>query len=181
MAFTPACKWAAALATLLLSAFPLLHASAADASCDATPGFHLLDFWVGTWDVVSGSSRGKDTVRKIVAGCALTEEWDGGPEDTGLSLFYFNVYTKKWTQVWVSNAATSLGGMKEKIYVGQPAPGAVRFQGVLPGTFHGQPILDRTTLTPIALGRVHQLIEISKDGGSTWRVTFDAIYTPIKQ
>lgn len=182
MAFTRAYECtAAAVALIVMTSFPIFQAGAADASCDATPAFHLLDFWVGTWDVASAYGHGKDTVRKIVSGCAVTEEWDGGPGDTGQSLFYFNVNTQKWTQVWVSNAATSLGGMKEKVYVGSPTPGSVRFQGPLPGTSHGQPILDRTTLTPMTLGRIHQVIEVSRDGGSTWRATFDAIYTPIKQ
>jgi hypothetical protein len=36
--------------------------------------------------------------------------------------------------------------------------------------------MDRTTLTPLAGGRVHQVIEISRDGGKNWETVFDAEY-----
>jgi hypothetical protein len=41
-------------------------------------------------------------------------------------------------------------------------------------------ILDRTTLPTIADGGVRQIIEISRDGGTTWRTTFDGIYVRAK-
>jgi hypothetical protein len=44
------------------------------------------------------------------------------------------------------------------------------------GTSH----LDRTTLVPLSGGRVRQTIEISRDAGKTWEVTFDAEYRPRK-
>jgi len=160
-----------------------LHAGAAAsnvASCERTPEFHLLDFWVGKWDVVSGKNHGLDVVEKQLDGCAVTEKWDGGPGDKGFSLFYFNRFTRKWTQVWVTNSATSLGGLKEKYFVGSPVPGAVRFQGTLPGLYRGKYVLDRTTLSPMPNGRVHQVIETSTDGGATWHSGFDAIYVPMK-
>lgn len=34
----------------------------------------------------------------------------------------------------------------------------------------------RTTLTPLSGDRVRQLIEISVDGGESWRRVFDALY-----
>jgi hypothetical protein len=37
-------------------------------------------------------------------------------------------------------------------------------------------VLDRTTLTPLADGRVRQVIERSSDGGTTWTTGFDAMY-----
>jgi hypothetical protein len=37
-------------------------------------------------------------------------------------------------------------------------------------------VQDRTTLTPLAGGRVHQLIEWSNDGGRTWQIEFEAWY-----
>jgi hypothetical protein len=38
-------------------------------------------------------------------------------------------------------------------------------------------VLDRTTLTPLSDGRVRQVIEISRDHGTTWQTGFDAYYT----
>jgi hypothetical protein len=41
--------------------------------------------------------------------------------------------------------------------------------------------LDRTTLTPLPGGRVHQVIEISRDAGKTWEIAFDAEYRQAQQ
>jgi hypothetical protein len=51
----------------------------------------------------------------------------------------------------------------------------VRFQGEIPKP-DGTSYLDRTTLSPLSGNRVRQVIEISRDGGKTWQVTFDAEY-----
>ena len=67
------------------------------------------------------------------------------------------------------------GGLKHKHLVATYPDGGVRFQGNL-DLPNGRVILDRTTLTPLKDGSVHQLIEDSKDGGQTWIASFDAIY-----
>ena len=56
----------------------------------------------------------------------------------------------------------------------------MRFQGeiALPS---GNTCFDRTTLTPLEEGKVRQVIEVSRDGGQKWRVTFDAVYVPVQQ
>jgi hypothetical protein len=53
--------------------------------------------------------------------------------------------------------------------------GGIRFQGeiALPD---GRLLLDRTTLAAEPNGEVRQVIEVSRDGGDTWRTTFDARY-----
>jgi hypothetical protein len=53
--------------------------------------------------------------------------------------------------------------------------GGIRFQGEIP-CLDGKSHLERTTLTPLSAGRVHQLIEISRDAGKTWEPVFDAEY-----
>lgn len=40
----------------------------------------------------------------------------------------------------------------------------------------GRSYLDRTTLTPMPGGTVTQVIEVSREGGRSWEVTFDARY-----
>ncbi len=77
--------------------------------------------------------------------------------------------------MWVTESATSPGGVKEKRLVERLAGGALRFQGEIPVAGGGS-YLDRTTLTPVPGGRVRQVIEISTDGGATWKTTFDAEY-----
>ena len=159
--------------------FVLIMSGAAEASEQVSadgcsdPAYNKLDFWVGNWDVyVSGKIDGTDLVEKILKRCAIVENWreaDGSGE--GKSLFYYVAATKSWKQVWVTDA----GPLKEKQLIAEFPDGGLRFQGEIPhrdGTSH----LDRTTLTPLKGGDVHQVIEISLDGGKTWQTTYNAEY-----
>jgi len=144
--------------------------------CEGDPAYHKLDFWVGHWDVFDnhdGSKGGTDAVEKILEGCAVTEDWHELSPDgaDGKSLFYYQKATGQWKQVWV----TAVGPMKEKQLVEEFKDGGVRFQGEIPH-LKGGSHLDRTTLTPLGRDRVHQVIEISRDGGKTWETVFDAEY-----
>lgn len=170
----------ALLAAVLSSAFPLgTHAQSPPpgTGCAADPAFHALDFWVGTWRVRSnGRYAGSDVVTSELAGCAVVEKWSDADGSHGQGLFVYDTFSGRWQQMWVSDAATHVGGLKFKTLVARYPDGGVRFQGVLPAPPGKPPILDRTTLTPVADGTVHQVIEISRDGGSTWTATFDATY-----
>jgi hypothetical protein len=143
--------------------------------CAGAPDYHKLDFWVGTWDVYDnhdGTLNGTDVVEKIVGGCAIMENWreaDGTGE--GKSLFDYQRTKKQWKQVWVTDA----GPIKEKHLIEELQDRGVRFQGEIPHP-DGKSHLDRTTLTPLPGGRVHQVIEISCDTGKTWETGFDAEY-----
>ena len=145
-------------------------------TCAADSTYHPFDFWVGRWTVKdsAGNTLGTDDVTPIVGGCAFVEEWHDADGTDGQSLFYYATDQRRWKQVWVTPAAKFPGGFKEKRMIGRLAGGAVRFQGEIVGpetTF-----LDRTTLTPLPGGRVRQVIETSRDGGTTWRTGFDALY-----
>ncbi|HEY7097463.1 MAG TPA: hypothetical protein VH437_12110 [Terriglobales bacterium] len=144
--------------------------------CEADPAYHTLDFWVGSWDVYDNHDRSKggtDVVEKVLDGCAIIENWHELSADgaDGKSLFYYQRATKSWKQVWV----TAVGPIKEKKLIQELKDGGVRFQGEIPHP-DGKSHLDRTTLRPIDKDRVHQVIEISRDSGRTWEVTFDAEY-----
>ena len=146
-------------------------------NCNADPGFHALDFWIGTWRVTeNGEFAGTDVVSKILGGCAVTEEWRDAEGGKGESFFYYDPFFAQWTQVWVTDRATERGGFKVKRLVARYADKGTRFEGALPGPPGSTIVLDRTTLHPIDRTHVHQVIEISRDGGTTWRPTFDAIY-----
>jgi hypothetical protein len=149
------------------------------ASCSADPAYHLLDFWIGSWEVYAGTTLdGHDRVSRILGGCALTEEWTDTGGGKGLSLFYLEPASGRWHQVWVTDRANLAGGLKEKILVEQLPGGGVRFQGTITGP-RGRSYLDRTTLTPRPSGEVHQVIEASTDSGATWRSLYDAIYRKV--
>jgi hypothetical protein len=145
--------------------------------CNAESGFHALDFWIGTWRVtVGGRYDGTDVVTKILDGCAVTEDWRDVGGGRGKSLFYYDPFAKDWTQVWVTDQATGRGGLKVKRLIAVYPDRGTRFQGVLPGPPGSRIVLDRTTLRPLPDKTVHQVIEISLDGGTTWKQTYDAIY-----
>jgi hypothetical protein len=143
--------------------------------CEGDPDYHKPDFWVGTWDVYDnhdGTLNGPDVVERTVGGCAIVENWreaDGTGE--GKSLFYYQRTKKRWKQVW----GTDAGPIKEKQLIEELQDGDVRFQGEIPHP-DGKSQLDRTTLTPLPGGRVHQVIEISRDTGKTGATVFDAEY-----
>ena len=176
----------AAAFIISLASITSLHAQTSPAKptpshpCQDDPAYHKLDFWVGKWDVYDnhdGTLNGRDIVEKIVGGCAIVENWqeaDGSGE--GKSLFYYQKAKKQWKQVWVTDA----GPMKEKQMIEEYKDGGVRFQGEIPH-LDGGSHLDRTTLTPLPGGRVHQVIEISRDAGKTWEIAFDAEYRQAQQ
>lgn len=150
------------------------------AGCAAAPGYDALDFWVGEWSVqVDGAQVGRNRIAPILGGCALVEEWVDASGGEGRSLFYRIPALGEWRQVWVTPSALQPGGVKEKREVEAPDATSVRFQGSIP-LANGGSYLDRTTLTPLEGGRVRQHIEISTDGGTTWRTTFDAVYVPVE-
>ncbi len=146
--------------------------------CTDDPDYGLSDFWVGEWVVYAGGDQvDENRIEKILNGCAVAEFWVASDGGEGQSLFFIDT-NGHWQQVWVTEWAADPGGVKEKSLVEAP-DGAVRFQGQISHPRSGS-YLDRTTLTPMGDGAVHQLIEISTDAGKTWRSTFDAIYTPVQ-
>jgi hypothetical protein len=139
------------------------------------PVYQRLDFWVGEWEVRNpeGKLQGTNRIERTLGTCALREHWTSVAGGEGESLFYYYRPETRWKQVWV----TAAGFVKEKAEVeGYEGPG-VRFQGEV--TYPGRGVvLDRTTLTPEEGGRVRQVIEVSDDGGGSWRTTFEGIYVP---
>lgn len=130
-----------------------------------------LDFWLGSWDVSSpeGELLGTNEIVAELGGAAIVERWRGATGEEGMSLFYFDRPRALWKQVWVME-----GGHKEKHLVAD-GPAGVVFQGTVTRRDGGQH-LDRTTLTLLPDGGVRQVIEVSRDGGTTWILGFDGRY-----
>ncbi|NIV94632.1 tetratricopeptide repeat protein [candidate division KSB1 bacterium] len=141
--------------------------------CEYDPKHREFDFWVGEWDVYNkrGQKVGTNIITKDLNGCLIFEHWTSAGGGSGKSMNYYDPGDGKWKQNWVA-----AGG------------GVVRYEGeVKDGTMHfkgesirrdGTKELARVVLEPISEGRVHHLIEHSKDGGKTWYVYFDATYVP---
>ena len=112
--------------------FPAGAQSSSSAGCDQAP-FHALDFWVGNWDVLAQNQIvGTNRIEKILGGCAIIENWTDAMGGQGKSLFYYQLATDTWKQVWVTEMAAATGGLKEKRLVESPGGGALRFQGEIP-------------------------------------------------
>jgi hypothetical protein len=164
------------LGLALLSAGTAQAQTPAGSPCRATEVSRNLDFWLGDWDVYVGPDlAGRDMVERILGGCGVTEQWNGGAGDEGVSLFAYDARKDLWTQTWLTSNSGVPGGIKIKVLRAH-APGTTTFQGEIEGK-SGIVYYDRTILTALPAGRVHQQIQVSRDG-VTWRTGFDAIYVP---
>ena len=157
-------KFVVGVAAIVASGAACAQAPTAGApACRATEVSRNLDFWVGDWDVYVGKDlAGRDTVERILDGCAVTEQWDGGAGDQGMSLFAFDARKDLWTQNWITNNSSLPGGIKVKVLRAHAA-GTTTFQGEIEGK-SGAVYYDRTILTAMPAGRVHQEIQFSRDG-----------------
>lgn len=135
---------------------------------------HQFDFWIGEWEVRTpdGKPAGTSRIESILGGAVIQEHWKGAAGDTGTSFNFVDAATGQWRQFWVSkngNALDLRGGLKEGRMV---LEGETR-------TPKG-PQQERISWTPRPDGTVRQLWEQSLDGGKTWTVAFDGIYTKRK-
>jgi len=136
-----------------------------------TPEHRQFDFWVGEWDVFApdGKRVGGSSIRLILGGCVVLENWKGGGGVEGTS---FNIYDRSdrlWHQSWVDGSGSRLelaGGLRDRSMV---------LSGITAGPA-GAKTTERITWTPLGGGKVRQLWEQSKDGGTTWTVAFDGTY-----
>ncbi len=143
--------------------------------CLDLPLYHVLDFWVGEWNVYVGDERvGYNRIEKTLNGCAIHEHWTDLDGNEGKSLFFVDD-RGLWQQIWVTEWANRPGGVKQKTIVDIRPQDGVRFQGVLYHPDVGE-WSDRTTLKAVDNGEVRQIIETSSDSGKTWKTGFDAIY-----
>ena len=149
--------------------------SPAPLSC-AAPEHRQFDFWLGEWNVTSdGVPAGTNSVRSVQGGCVLQENWQGAGAG-GISGTSFNIYDRSsglWHQTWVDASGTLLqldGGLID---------GAMVLKGERPSPGGAGTSLHRIAWTPNSDGSVRQLWEASQDGGESWNVIFDGLYTRV--
>ena len=172
---------AARVAATLCILIPLAPAGASEPEeaagvppCESDERHRQFDFWIGQWEVrgAGGKLAGTNTIEKTLNGCLLIENWTSVGGGSGKSVNYFDPGTGKWKQDWIDAG----GGVIH--YEGEFRDGAMRFEGVNYNR-DGSSEPSRMAFTPLGDGTVRQFIEQSSDGGESWYVWFDAIYSPI--
>lgn len=159
---------------LLLCSLPFGARSAqgADASPCGSEVRHQFDFWIGDWSVTEhGKPAGTNRIDRLLDGCALLENWVGAGGGRGHSLNFYDPRRALWQQTWVDAMGGSLN------LTGQFSNGQMRLSGTRTDPKTGKARIDRITWTPNADGTVRQLWDVSTDGGKTWTVSFDGLYT----
>lgn len=145
--------------------------------CEHDPAYRQFDYWLGQWDVRPNGSPtappSSNVITKIHNGCVILESWTAAAGQTGQS---FNIYDRvsgKWTQTWVDSS----GGLHQ--YVGGPVNGNMTYEGDIPAPpgAGGGRMHVRLTFFKQADGSVRQYSERTPDGGKTWQVNYDLIYT----
>ncbi len=139
----------------------------------AGPEFRQFDFWVGEWEVTSGNGQvaGVNRITPILRGCVLHEEWRGANGGSGQSFNIYDAPAQRWRQTWVADNGVVL------LLEGALVDGKMVLTGRRPAPQKpGVTLTDRITWTPLELGDVRQLWEISEDGGTSWRTVFDGRY-----
>jgi hypothetical protein len=161
----------------LLAALGVLSSSLAQAQTPAPPGClaevrRQFDFWVGNWDVtVAGKPAGVNRIEKILGGCALLENWQGAGGMSGKSLNFYDPRRERWHQTWVDDRGGSLG------LDGSFTGGKMVLTGTKQDPSTGKTTIDRITWTPLPADQLRQVWETSTDGGKSWTVAFDGLYT----
>lgn len=168
-------RWMFAAATaLVFSAYatPLT----AQSKCTASSEYRAMDFWIGTWDTApwnspAGTRNARNVIQPLLDGCLLLENYSG-PGYEGKSFNFFDPNLKRWRQLWVDqNGIISdvVGGLRD---------GRIELigEGYNP---RGVKITRRMSLIPVSADTVHQIWEVSMDGGTTWTTVVDMRYTRV--
>ncbi|MBW3535205.1 MAG: class I tRNA ligase family protein, partial [Gemmatimonadetes bacterium] len=129
-------------------------------------------FWMS--EGVRMSKTLRNVIEPLMGGCVLHESYDGQRGYHGESFNVYDAGRGVWHQTWVDNAGTLLrldGGFTGERMV-------LEGETIAPD---GTTTLNRITWSRVDgdPDRVRQLWEGSDDGGRTWSVVFDGLYTRV--
>lgn len=136
-----------------------------------------FDFWVGTWnlewvDAQGKTQKGTNVIKKIMNGCVVEENFDGGgaPTYLGTSHSMFDQISGKWKQTWVDNGGNYLdftGEFKEGRMI-------LNRQFINPA---GKKVMQKMTFYNIQKDSIEWLWERSDDEGKTWQTNWKLNYS----
>ncbi|MBT8401916.1 MAG: hypothetical protein KJO98_15685 [Rhodothermia bacterium] len=152
-----------------------LAASAQSSTSPCSEKSQEFNFWIGEWDVTAGGNpAGHNRIEPILGGCAIQETWNGSGGSAGSSFNFYNPQLEKWQQFWIWQNGTTL------YLTGDYADGRMVLKGDSQNR-NGQTVANRVTWFDNDDGTVRQLWETSTDGGETWSVAFDGLYTKTRK
>jgi tetratricopeptide (TPR) repeat protein len=141
--------------------------------CEFDSHYQEFDFWIGEWDVHPANNpalAGTSVIEKILGSCVILENWTGSGGGSGKSFNVYDATTQKWEQIWVDAFGTLTkysGGIKDGVmdyYADSIAP-------------NGKPVKMHLQFFKLGPDSVRQFNQLSSDGGATWTVGYDFIYT----
>jgi hypothetical protein len=141
--------------------------------CEFDPHYREFDFWIGEWDVHPVNSSvlaGTSVIEKILGSCVILENWTGAGGGSGKSFNVYDATTQKWEQIWVDASGTLTkysGGIKD---------GVMDYFAESVGP-NGKPVKMHLQFFKLGPDSVRQFNLLSSDGGTTWTVGYDFIYT----
>lgn len=143
--------------------------------CRFTPESRQFDFWIGEWDVFDRANPGRlvgtSSVQLVLGDCVVFENWTSALGGSGKSFNVFKQDTGRWQQNWVDDK----GGVID-FFDGRLQDGAMQFQA-LTRNRDGSERRRRLTFFDLSPDQVRQYSEASTDGGKTWQVEYDFLYT----
>ena len=166
-----------AAAALAAAAMPAAFDAAAPPATKpcSSPEYRQFDFWVGNWRVTDpqGKFAGTNDVTLEYGGCVVQEHWHGAEGGVGSSFNAYRPSTKMWHQTWVDSQGQVI------LLDGTYANGVMNLSGPFK-TRKGVAGINRIRWTHIDADHVRQLWDYTLDGGKTWAVAFDGLYTRVK-
>ena len=133
---------------------------------------HAFDFWIGEWNVYKVGTDtlvGKSKIESILDSMAIRETYHSTRSNyKGTSLNKYNQRTGRWEQFWVANGGGTL-------YLQGNLEGDKMVLDDIEQKKEGEQ-LNRITWIPQKDGTVHQIWDISKDNGKTWKTGFYGVY-----
>lgn len=167
-------RGAVLLSSMTAAVSPAVGQSVEQPKACSASAYRQFDFWIGEWEVrnPSGDVVGFNTIRPILDGCVLHENWTSASGSAGQSHNIYDLRTERWHQTWVDASGTLLqldGGLDER--------GRMVLSGETLGS-DGESALNEISWESLEEGRVRQVWRVSPDSGSNWRVIFDGLYVP---
>lgn len=142
------------------------------ASACSVPEVRQFDFWVGEWTLTWGEEgRGANTIRRILDGCVIEENFEGEMPSgmfRGKSVSVYDTTRGRWLQTWVDNQ----GGYLD--FSGGLDGGRMILQRTTER--NGKPLLQRMVWYDIQDDHLTWNWEKSEDGGTTWTTLWKITY-----